>query len=1336
MTKITRNIKTLKFLASTLKPGVKPIAKQVIDLYESRKIDNIKTAEKMINQLNRKNSIKIAVENIKKYSKVKSIRKEYYTEIKHLEKKNDYLITGTIYYYILNYSYFLNSWVRSELRSTPISLKKEKIKKSTISREMIDREGLEIAILGEEYDNIEFLNPKKIVSNIKITPLSKAKLSSIALGHKKNSYKILEQADQININEGECVLDYILYELSGKHGFKSISRNKLLNYFNTSTPSTNQILDWAKTYNSISVYAIDPLNKVFAYHQAEDKQYSLCFVVNNNHLYPILDADTKKSIAQTKKIDLNRYQYNTIYDDIQYIDSEDTEIDMNKKVILFCDYKTKYGTDGKQIIQDDVILEKMHDVMIQKDENGKSYIITEIKFNQSKPVSFKNPITGQVYESTSEYYERKNIIDNLQIKYGEHIIKFQNQSYTQIAKTIFDNEFGNIKSITSNLSEKIFQVFDKHHLKPFIGTVDTNYFKDENSFGFDVCKSYSSVLINNEYKYPIIQQFDEIQIFTGELKSGEYYISKDIALCDGLMKYPRGWYPLNFTHFCLKQKVITKKDITMCIYAKQYIKADTFKLFVEHIYKTYDEATSKKIINYFIGDFGTKFNKEDIGCITSSWEIACSLLLQYQENNKINIDSVKDMHFVRVQTKQPKYNTGLPIHRHIIAGGIINLVNLYNEIKTNERPHKCIAFNTDSIMIKYDKSESKLLKGEDYGFCEDIFESELNKSSPLDNIGKIRDEPYKIKSYHIFEMEDRELEVFEPVSWNIEVEENFDDFVKQIDNLNSGLITGMPGCGKTEIINNIQKHDDLILSFTNCAVENARERCGIFKENFYTFDSFFTEHLTYSQKLDRISNYKRIIVDEYSMVPVKFMSLLNTIKRTQNKKLLFFGDNNQCLSIETTGIIYDYSKTSTFTNMCDSNMFVCSYKEKFSRYDLRLKNVLDTFIKDENAAIRLPISLKEKKQKNCYVNICRSLNKKWQIIQECTIRYNKEFQTNPMQLEFRPTINSKQINIALDVAVGMKFMCGTNMKELLLFNGTVVEIIKFTTDNQIKIINKNKLHSFSHEDFIKHFEPFFAQTIYRFQGLTIKEDFCIHELPIMSKRELYTSVSRGISLDKVHFNYTNNIFVNSDASNAVELKVKVDNDVDEQYLNSKIYKIEFDNYIYIGVTIRSLKERFQEHKKATKGSNFIKTLKENLDKAKITLIKLYPCNSLKQLQEEERLITEAYIDEGKLQVLNTINNRKKEIKPETEINIVRLDNINKEEKIYHIVENKVKNCLRYQATINNKKVDISVSLKSKTVELATQILKEKIDKLLGNQREPTDICQKSFRNKEFIINFN
>ena len=476
--KVKAGIKTLQYIKSELKPEVRAQATQVIQLYESRKIDNVKTAEKILNQLNRKNTIETATKKINSFKTSDApTRKEYYISGKPKpEEKKDYVITGKIKYHIMNWSSKEQKRIPSEVRHKHFQYRSQGVKKSTITDEAITI-GAEVSVneMYSEYEDIEVIEK----SDIKITEIARASLPNIRLGHKKHSYKILSSADEININDGECVIDYLLYELKGKHGFKNIDRKYLIEYFKGTEATTNQIMDFVKRYNTISCYAIDPLNKVFEYHEADDKRHSLCFVVNNNHIYPILDPDVKKSVASTHKINLNQYKFKTSYENIQYIDNEDIKIDMSKNVILFNDYKIKYGTDGKQIIQDDVILDKMKEVMNQKDENGKSYIITEIKFNQSKPVSFKNPITNQIYESTSNYNERKTIIDTLEKQYGEHIVKFSNQSYTEIAKLIYDNEFGNIKSIKSNLSEKLFNILDKHHLKQFMGTVNKNWYPDD-----------------------------------------------------------------------------------------------------------------------------------------------------------------------------------------------------------------------------------------------------------------------------------------------------------------------------------------------------------------------------------------------------------------------------------------------------------------------------------------------------------------------------------------------------------------------------------------------------------------------------------------------------------------------------------------------------------------------------------------------------------------------------------------------------------------------------------------------------------------------------------------
>ena len=520
-------------------------------------------------------------------------------------------------------------------------------------------------------------------SELQIKAIGSKNISAIKLGHKKHSYKFLENADKVNINEGECVIDYILYELAGKHGFKKLNRESLIKEFKGLLVSTNQIIEWAKKYNNLSIYAIDPLMKVFNQHKANHHDYTLCFIVNNNHLYPILDSDTKQSIAQSGKLKLNDYKFNVSYDSFEYYSSIENNFSTEKNVILIEDDMSR-----------NIILELMETV-----QNQTMKMIDNIKFNNGKPIAFRHPETNQVYEVTTKFDDRKNIIKTLANKYGSHLVDFKNQSYTQISQLIFDNEFGNTSQLKSNLSNKLYDIFETYPINPYCATTtydQTLFSNNDDAYGFDVCKSYSSVLIYNDSNYPIFQQFDEPQPFNikSQIVTGEYFINKEIKLCNDLMLCPKGFYPSNFVKYLISNKIISKHDITCYIPSKQFIKADIFNKFVIYVYEAFSESDAKIIINNFIGDLGTKYIKSDVGCVTSSFEIAMSLLMQEQDNkNNVSLDSYNNLHFVRIKNKQPKYNTGLPIHRHIFCSGIINLCNLYKKIHTST--NQVICFNTD-----------------------------------------------------------------------------------------------------------------------------------------------------------------------------------------------------------------------------------------------------------------------------------------------------------------------------------------------------------------------------------------------------------------------------------------------------------------------------------------------------------------------------------------------------------------------------------------------------------------------------------------------------------------
>ena len=109
--------------------------------------------------------------------------------------------------------------------------------------------------------------------------------------------------------------------------------------------------------------------------------------------------------------------------------------------------------------------------------------------------------------------------------------------------------------------------------------------------------------------------------------------------------------------------------------------------------------------------------------------------------------------------------------------------------------------------------------------------------------------------------------------------DNFSDFCELVYNSTSAVIIGGGGFGKTEVIKNIISREKtcLVLAFTNKAIENIISRSGSDK-NIFTFDSFLNDHLDDDKKEEKLSQYEKIIIEEYSMCPVRFMNILNKFK--------------------------------------------------------------------------------------------------------------------------------------------------------------------------------------------------------------------------------------------------------------------------------------------------------------------------------------------------------------------------------------------------------------------------------------------------------------------------
>lgn len=138
------------------------------------------------------------------------------------------------------------------------------------------------------------------------------------------------------------------------------------------------------------------------------------------------------------------------------------------------------------------------------------------------------------------------------------------------------------------------------------------------------------------------------------------------------------------------------------------------------------------------------------------------------------------------------------------------------------------------------------------------------------------------------------------------------------------IIFGEAGCGKTyKICDLIYEHKDncLVFSHTFKAVVNIKNRLKRMKMNSdkvnkicHTFESFFYDNI---KGVDDLKD-KIVFVDEYSMTPNRYITLLYQALTKYDIIIIMSGDTNQCKPINNTkSIRYNYFDDSiSVSEMC------------------------------------------------------------------------------------------------------------------------------------------------------------------------------------------------------------------------------------------------------------------------------------------------------------------------------------------------------------------------------------------------------------------------------------
>ena len=320
------------------------------------------------------------------------------------------------------------------------------------------------------------------------------------------------------------------------------------------------------------------------------------------------------------------------------------------------------------------------------------------------------------------------------------------------------------------------------------------------------------------------------------------------------------------------------------------------------------------------------------------------------------------------------------------------------------------------------------------------------------------------------------------------------------------IIFGGAGYGKTyKICDLIYEHNDncLVFSHTNKAVVNIKNRQKRMKN---TFESFFYDNI---KGVDDLKD-KIVFVDEYSMTPNRYITLLYQAFTKYDITIIMSGDTNQCEPINNTkSIRHNYFDDSiSVSEMCPRRRKL-EYIEESARYDNETRLVLERVLKYKNIRHKFePIG-------NYYKNICWLNETRQKVTEDCCNRFVQDKEYYDINFKYKSRIEKYK------VCVKMPIIATQNMKKRDMFN-----MMEFNIDNIIENDEGNlefeiNNETFSLNEFRESFLPNFCNTVYKYQGGKIDEHYNIWDTHKMDVKEMYTALSRTKKLEYIHLDKKN-----------------------------------------------------------------------------------------------------------------------------------------------------------------------------------------------------------------------
>lgn len=647
--------------------------------------------------------------------------------------------------------------------------------------------------------------------------------------------------------------------------------------------STQELIEWAKKcHTNVSIREYYATYRTFMKHINPQCDISLVYLVKDHHCHPITDERLKIIATKANKggvdnlwkhmSDLKlsrRHELITVLNSLE----EEEELDKQNHVI---------------VLPEDTKIERAMDLYIGRI----NYFVEYLHWDNTGVLDGFLDHRNNMYVLNNEYNARKSICDTLHEKYKTHECKWSNQSYTALATSLFKHMCGWLPESQYNTRTR--QLLDDFYPRA-LQWCSTEQ-QPDNLVNIDISKCYPSILLNNTPPIPVYTIHDVIEPFHchNDLNQcGEFYIDETVIKnFDSPIKIEAGFYSSNLISFLVNDLYMPTRNIKYKITTKKALNKDTFCAFFTILFPVFPESHAKMLANSFIGELGGKYSRSDHGFTCRDMDTAqCIWTSAFAEGENITIDSYKNLFRIREQTVERIFSVNTSINFFVISEAILKCLQLILDNYTKDSI--LYSVNIDGFFM----TNPKL-----------TYPNKKDVKFKVKNIGKAYVTESKATYFEKHYRENMDINEYKPQMGN------------------GCIYYGEAGCGKTTKLCKmvLKAENPIVLSFTNKAVENVKERlrdiCD--KEDYdddlsdkcYTFDSHFCDY--HGCNIPDLEE-KSIFIEEYSMVPNKWMTKLYQVFSKYSNKIYLLGDTNQCDPVDDhSQVHYNYFTSETILEVC------------------------------------------------------------------------------------------------------------------------------------------------------------------------------------------------------------------------------------------------------------------------------------------------------------------------------------------------------------------------------------------------------------------------------------